>query len=230
MSTQDQTDPDLDALKANAREAAEQGEDLHARIRDLTKSAFADGKLDMPRIREVTRSVLEGVSEASGARTGEATARVRQSLSAIETAILQAAENSALALREARGKASEFSDRDLRRTLDELRTLEHTLKDAIGDTAGAGRDKLSEILSDFATHARHSGSAFREQLSEGLGELHKHLPQAGRETLRGSADAVSAGASLLAQVASGVLVGLGESLRAHHDDPGSERPDNTGTD
>jgi ElaB/YqjD/DUF883 family membrane-anchored ribosome-binding protein len=230
MSAPDQKDPGLDSLKASARAAAARGEDLHAQIRELTKSAFAGGKLDMPRIREVTRSVLEGVSEGSGVHSGDATARVRQSLSAIEAAILQAAENSTLALREARGKASEFSGHDLRQTLDELRSLEHALKDAVADTAGAGRETLSEILSDFATHARHSGSAFREQLAEGLGELQKHLPQAGRETLRGGADAVGAGASLLAQVASGMLVGLGETLRTRHDAPGPDRHDDAEAD
>jgi len=230
MSTESESGPDLEGLRETAREAAENGADLHAQIRDLTRAAFATGTLDMERIRQVTRSVLQGVSDATQAHGGDAGKRVRQSIAAIEDAISQAAEASTLAVREASDRTAQFSSQDLKRALDDLAALQAMLLESFSDTASAGRETLAAVLSDFMDHARNSGSAFRQQLAEGLGELQKRLPDAGKQSLRQGADAVSAGASLLTQVASGVLVGIGESLRSRHDQPAAGHDDTTRSD
>jgi hypothetical protein len=233
MSTEAEIDPDLEGLRETARRAAENGSDLHAQIRELTKAAFARGTLDTDRIGQVTRLVLEGVSEAAQAHAGDsadAGKRVRESIAAIEHAIMQAAEASTLAVHEASGRAAEFSGQDLQRALDDLATLQSMLLDALSDTASAGRQTLSAVLSDFMNHARNSGGVFTQRLAENLDQLQAHLPEAGRQTLQEGADAVRAGASLLAQVASGVLVGIGESLRSRHDQPPSNRDNESGAD
>jgi Family of unknown function (DUF6781) len=230
MSTQGQTGPDLEDLRETAREAAANGADLHAQIRDLTRSAFATGTLDMERVREVTRSVLQGVSDATQAHGGDAGKRVRESIAAIEDAILQAAQASTLAVREAGDRTAQFSSQDLKRALDDLAALQAMLLEAFSDTVGAGRETLTAVLSDFLDHARNSGEAFGQRLAEGLDALQRQLPEAGKQSLQQGADAVSAGASLLTQVASGVLVGIGESLRSRHDQPAAGHDDTTRSD
>jgi hypothetical protein len=213
MPEESAIEPELEGLQEEARRAVEESPDLQGRIRELTRSAISDGPPDLARIRQVTRAVLDGVSEAAERETGETKQAIRQSLGGVEEALLHVAEASSLALQEAQGRASEFSDRDLKRATDELRDLGAALRGTLGDLAHAGKSTLSGVLDDLLGHARASGGDFGQRLKASLGELQGRLPGSGQETVNAGVQTARSAADLMTQVTSGILIGLGEGLR-----------------
>jgi len=65
-----------DEIRDAATESAKQGDDIRARVHDLTLEALKARRFDREAIRDVVRSVTEGISRgAEGGRLG-----VRQTL------------------------------------------------------------------------------------------------------------------------------------------------------
>lgn len=230
MSDPSEAEPELEELKEAARLAVEEGQDLQAQIRRLTRSAVADDSLEPGRIRQVIRAVLDGVQEAAEAKSGETGQAIRQSLEGVEEALLHAAEASSLALQEAQGRASEFSDQDLKRATDELRDLGAALRGTLGDLARAGKTTLSGVLEDLLGHARASSGDFGQRLKASLGELQGRLPGSGQETVKTGVQTARSAADLMTQVTSGILIGLGEGLRNRPSRDAKHPPEQAGPD
>jgi len=224
MSEKQEPGPDLQGLKEAARQVVESGGDLQTRIRDLMLAAFSSTHLDLPHIRQVTRSVVEGVGAAVESRTGESGEVIRQSLDGIGEALSKAGEASTLALREATGRAAEFSEHDLRRALDDLASLQGLLLDTLGEVTKAGSATLSTVFADFQNHARISGAALGEQLAGSIAALHRVIPPAGRESLKAGAQTAVQTAEQLGRIASGILAGIGAGLKVERQ-AGIEDPD-----
>ncbi|MGD2055502.1 MAG: hypothetical protein PVJ15_01750 [Gammaproteobacteria bacterium] len=229
MAEKPQPGPDLQGLKEAARRVAESGSDLQAGIRDLTLTALSSARLDLPHIREVTRSVIEGVGAAAEERSGDAGEVIRQSLDGIGDALSKAGEASTLAIREATGRAAEFSEHDLKRALDDLASLQDLLLDTLGDVAKVGSATLSSMLADFQTHARITGNALGEQLAGNIAALQRLIPPAGREGLKAGAQTAREAAERLGRIASGILAGIEAGRRAEPEESGSEGPDRNGS-
>ena len=229
MTEQQQPGPDLQDLQEAARRVAESGSDLQARIRDLTLAALTSAHLDLPRMRKVTRSVIEGVGAAVEQRGGDSGEVIRQSLEGVGDALAKAGEASILAIREARGRATEFSEHDLKRALDELASLQGLLLDTLGDVAKAGSATLSTALADFQTHARITGNALGEQLAGNIAALQRLLPPAGREGLKAGAQTAREAAERIGRIASGILAGIEAGLETKPEESGGKGPDRSGS-
>jgi hypothetical protein len=227
MAEKPQPGPDLQGLQEAARRVAESGSDLQARIRDLTLAALSSAQLDLPHMRKVTRSVIEGVGAAVEQRSEDSGEVIRQSLDGIGEALAKAGEASTLAIREAAGRAAEFSEHDLKRALDELASLQGLLLDTLGEVAKAGSAMLSTVLADFQTHARITGNALGEQLAGNIAALQRLMPPAGREGLKAGAQTAREASERLGRIASGILAGIGAGLKAKPQESGSKGPDRT---
>jgi hypothetical protein len=229
MAEKPQPGPDLQALQEAARRVVESGSDLQARIRDLTLAALSSAHLDLPHIREVTRSVIEGVGAAAEQRSGDSAEVIRQSLDGIGEALSKAGEASTLAIREATGRAAEFSGHDLKRALDDLASLQDLLLDTLGDVAKAGSATLYTVLADVQTHARITGNALGEQLAGNIAALQRLLPPAGREGLKAGAQKAREATEQLGRIASGILAGIEAGLKEKSEESGSDGSDRTGS-
>ncbi len=198
--------PDLDELKNAVRQVVESGSDMQVRIRDLMLSSLSSVRLDLRHMKQVTRTVIEGIGEAAETRGGETAKVVQQSLAGVEDALSQAGEASILAVREATGRAGEFASQDLRQAVEELAALQHVYSDALGevlaDVAHGGADTVHAMFEDFYSHARNSGSAFAGRMADSLEGLRDLVPMSG---LRSGAEQMQDAADRLGKIASGFL-------------------------
>jgi hypothetical protein len=205
--------PDLEALKNAVRQVVESGSDMQVRIRDLMLSSLSAVRLDLRHMKQVTRTVIEGIGEAAEARGGETAKIVQQSLAGVEDALSQAGEASILALREASGKAGEFASHDLKQAIDELSSLQHVYSDALGevlaDVAHAGADTVHMMFEDFYKHARNSGSAFAGRMADSLESLRGLVPV---DSLHSGVEQMQDAADRLGKIASGFLRGIQQGL------------------
>jgi hypothetical protein len=129
---------------------------------------------------------------------------------ALDDALAVAAQASKLAIEEAASKVDEYSHHDLGKAADDLKDMESLFLDTLEQVANSGNHIVSDIAVDFVKHARQSGTAVGKQALAALDTL-KELPHWGKATVVSS----TVGATItLAQIGSGILLGIAESLKA----------------
>lgn len=221
------TDPNDEAnedLERSAREAVRDGVDIRERVRAITVDALEKGRLDGERMKEVLEAVMEGVGE--GAREGarDTRAAFEEGLHGIDEALAKAAHASQLAIEEARARMSRYSSEDLARARAELESLEARFLAMVEGVARSSDAVFESIRADVARHLRDSGTAVGRQVSDDMGRLGEELRREAEAQLREGVDtALSAGARI-AEVASGFLAGLSESLEATRRERSRDRP------
>ncbi|HFD38887.1 MAG TPA: hypothetical protein ENJ31_03430 [Anaerolineae bacterium] len=211
--THDNTPGDTESLRDEAREAVASGEDIAAQVRDITLKALTRRRLDTEGVRQVVRAVAEGARLGAGGHGTRAKAALQDAVSGLDSALAKGAEASRLALEEASGRLEEFSRRDLKRALSDLEGLESLFVETLSEVAQGGKDVAAGILRDLADHARGSGTAVGSEALTALGSLKDKLAAGGKEGLQAGADAALDTGSRIAQVASGLLAGIAESLK-----------------
>jgi hypothetical protein len=87
------------------------------------------------------------------------------------------------------------------------------LVDTLKDTATQSGGKLKEELGYLSDHLRHSGTHTGQQAREGLERLARGLKASGAAGRAGLSESAHAATDHLAQVASGVLEALADSLK-----------------
>lgn len=221
MSDESGAGADLEELKSAVREAVASGRDLQDRVRQLMIASMHSMGVDMSRMQETIRAALEGVE--AGISPQDSGATVRQAVAGIEDALVQAAEASSLAIREAAGHAGEFARDDLKRAIDELATLEQRFIQTLAAAGKAGSQAAQAGFADMQRHLEASGSAFGAQLTTHVGTLRELLAQRGQEGLQAGADAAVKTAEQLGKLAASLLTGIGQGLADGAAAPDGER-------
>ena len=133
-----------------------------------------------------------------------------QAATALDDALAMAAEASKLAIEEAASRVSDYSEHDLNNAIKDLRDREGVFLDTLGKIAKGSNQVIAGIVSDFIDHAGQSGTAVGKKTLTALDAL-KDLPQISKEVIVSSTVAT---ASTLAQIGSGFLSGIAESLHS----------------
>ncbi len=190
------------------REAVESGSDVHDKIRNITLKALTERQLDMENIKNVAEEVSKGINEGMTTQGEHAKEVFTHAASALDDALAIAAEASKLAIEEAASKVNEYSQHDLDSASRDLQDLEGMFLDTL-EKVVKGNLVVADIVGDFVSHARQSGTTVGKQAVTALEAL-KELPHLGKETVISST--VSATVTL-AQIGSGILSGIAESLQ-----------------
>ncbi|MDD5321052.1 MAG: hypothetical protein PHD43_10650 [Methylococcales bacterium] len=198
-------------VKEAIREAVQSGSDVHDKIKTITLKALTERQLDMENIKNVAEEVSNGINEGVTAQSEHAKEVFSHAASALDDALAIAAEASKLAIEEAASRVNEYSQRDLTDATKELQGMEGLFLDTLERVAG-GNQVIAEIVGDFLSHARQSGTAVGRQTLTALEAL-KELPHLGKETVISSTVAATV---TLAQIGSGILLGIAESLQPSH--------------
>ncbi|UCE90225.1 MAG: hypothetical protein JSW10_05255 [Pseudomonadota bacterium] len=199
-------------IREAARKAVERGADITQQMHDITLQALTEGEIKPERVREVTRSVFEGVREAAPAQPEQLRKIWGETVEGIDQALRKAAEASNLAMQEAAGRLHDFSENDLKRAMDDMAQLEDMFLDTVKQFAANTSEVNREILDDLVAHSRRSGTAVGQQTAEALEKLRVQFEQAGTESMKaGVAAARTAGASI-AQMAAGMLAGIADAM------------------
>ncbi len=199
-------------IKDAASAAVQSGTDVHQQIKAITLKALTKGQLDIDNIKSVTEAVGKGINEGMATQGEHAKEVFTQAATALDDALAIAAEASKLAIEEAASRVSDYSEHDLNDAIKDLQDREGVFLDTLGKIAKGSNQVIAGIVSDFIDHTGQSGTAVGKKTLSALEAL-KDLPQISKEIIFSSTVAT---ASTLAQIGSGILLGIAESLQSSH--------------
>lgn len=192
------------------REAVESGADVRQRVKEIVLQALTKGRLDMENIRRVTESVSKGIDEGIAGRDEHVAEAFVNAANALDDALAIATEASTLAIQEAAYKAS--SQHDFNEAIKDIRNMEGLFIETLEKLAKGSSRAVADIVNDFVEHARKSGTAVGKQSLKALDAL-ADLPKISADLIISS---TAATASALAEIGSGILMGIAESLQPSH--------------
>jgi len=205
---------DVDAMLSKmASEAMKAGGDVRSQVRDLTVKALQTRELSLAQIRQVLRSVTEGISKGTAAAKVDAEKPLHDALAGMDDALRKAVQASQIALQQLTDHQADFADSKMKKALSDLEKLEDeflkTVKDAAGSANRQIRESWTAVLADKMPGATATGAqveALLEQFSEPARKAMRQQREAGLKV-----------AHMLTQnfatLASGVLMGLSEGLQ-----------------
>jgi len=214
--------PDAPHLRQQGREAVKGQQDTREAVRNVVVSALSHRPLEDEQVRDVVRSVLEGAVDALPDESKESLDALRQAVAGIDDALERAAMASKLAIEEARSRAAAFSERDLRRAVDDLATLDRLYFEALASVAKGGTKVSARILADLAEHVQRTGTRTGAAVREALDTLERTHPRPIPPMPTDVARTARAGAATIAAIGSGILAGLADALGKQ---PGEDRKD-----
>jgi len=197
------------AIKEAVGAAVESGTDVHQKIKAITLKALTSRQLDMDNIKSVTDAVGKGINDGMATHGEHAKEVFAQAATALDDALAIAAQASKLAIEEAASKVADYSQHDLNDAIKDLQDREGLFLDTLAKIAQGGNQVAADIVSDFIAHTGQSGTAVGKQTLQALEAL-KDLPQISKKIMVSSAVATT---STLAQIGSGILLGIAESLQ-----------------
>ena len=207
------TDPaSLAQLQADAAAAASEP-DLRERVKALTARTLHERRLAVEDVRAIVAAVTTGVGEGLSARGGEIRDGLKQAVAGVDDAVGSAAQAASYALQEAVAKGKDYKDNELKASLEQLRDLENQLVETLKQTAEQSRGKLKEELESLAAHLKHSGTRTGEQVREALQQIAQGVKVSANAGRAGLSESAGTATERLAQVASGVLEAVSESLK-----------------
>lgn len=208
MTGIDQQQDVTDAVRA----AVKSGADVHQQIKDITLKALTKGQLDTENIKNVTEAVGKGIDEGIAGQDEHAKEVFKHAATALDDALAIAAEASKLAIEEAAAKVADYSQHDFNDAIKDIQDMEGLFFDTLGKVAKGGNQVIAGIVNDFIDHTRQSGTAVGKQALIALDAL-QDLPNIGAGIIVSSTFAT---ASALAEIGSGILSGIAESLQSSH--------------
>lgn len=214
MNESDKQTVDTDKIRKQTKEALERYSDIQKEVHDITIAALKDGHLETERVKGIIKAVSEGATLGAselGENIGDA---IKQAFTGLDQALVKAAEASKLAIQEAVGRAGEFTEHELKRSLNDLDTLEELFLDTIKQTGKSASGSAADILNDLVAHARHSGTAVGEHVTQAVNGLQEQMRRVGTMGFKAGTDFAFSASQQIAQIASGVLSGIADSLQA----------------
>lgn len=187
--------------------------DLRERVCALTARALDERRLALGEVASVAGAIMSGVASGLGARGGEIREGLRQAVAGLDEAVGSAAQAASYTLSEAVAQGRAFKDNELKANLEQLRDLEGMMVDALKRTASQSGGKLKEELGYLSDHLRHSGTRTGAQVRDALQRLASGVRATGNAGRAGLSESAAVATDHLAQVASGVLAALSESLK-----------------
>jgi hypothetical protein len=208
---------DQDALiNMFAEASAKQGEALRKAVSEATLRALQGRELTLDNIKKVVRNVAEAASAGiarNPAPTIDVEALLGKALGGIDSALLQAVEANRKALEQFVSGGASLTEKPLKDALANVEKMEDTFFAAIAK-ASESAGPLQGPWQDALEAMRSKGSATGAQATQTVDSL---LGQAQTMLREGRASGMKAAQAMLdsyAALASGVLIGMSEGLRA----------------
>ena len=196
-------------LKQEVREALRSGTNIHEKVKAIILEALTQRQLDMDNIRNVTETVSASINEELNTQTNQAKEIFSHAVLAMDDALSVAAEASKLAIEEAASHVSDYSRQDFNRTAKDLADMEAMFLETLERAAKSGNRLFSEVAGDFIYHARQSGTKVGKEVLAAL-EIMGDLPAWSSNVAVSNTVFAT---RTLAQIGSGILAGIAESLQ-----------------
>jgi hypothetical protein len=213
-------DKDLsgDALKQAAADSVASGEDIRARVRELTLRALQQRRFDFEGVRDVLRSMTQGISLGAERRGEDVKAALSEAFAGMDQALTKVAQAGSLAIQELTAKGRDFNERELKQALDQMKRMDQEFLDTVRQmsqsTGGAVRSEWHELLS----HAQRAGTDTGAVVSQTLREFGTRVAATMADTTVAGMDAARIFGERFAQAASGFLLAMSEALKPDQKD------------
>ena len=212
-------------LEAAAADAVRDGKDIREKVQELTLGALRGRRFDRQSIREVVRSVTEGAVKGTGSNRAHMREAMSDVLQGLDQALRVSAKAGHVALNELTATGRAFSDNDLKAALSSLRKIEDDFLGTVKQVADAANAQVRPELREALRSARETGTATGREVAGTMGDFAQKFTAASFDAALVGLETANEFGQRFALVASGVLGGLAEALRAPKDDKG---PGNTG--
>lgn len=204
---------------AEARTIAADGENVRERIRRTFVETVRGGKIDLGKLGDVAEAMVkagvEGVRECVPEKQDGVLGEV---VDGIGDGLSVSANATRLALQEARGRGETFASEDLKRAVDDLKSLEQMLLDTVSRASKSAASHASAQMKGLFEHAQSTARQVRPNVETALAEAAKHPVKMAGETAATAAKVVPRAAGMLLQSMSGLLQGAGELLAGEEKD------------
>lgn len=204
---------DLNNVYNAIRQVVAQGADIQNQVRDIVVDAMTQVSMSPKEISQILKQSVQGASQGAMSLSGNEYEALKQALKGIDVALSHAAEASKLAIEEAVGNFREFSDQDLHRAVDDLRTLETMFLDTLGNVAKGGTETVRNVVNEFIEHGKNTGTAVGNSLAELIIGLQQLVTADKKEQIHRTLDTAQAISESIAGLASGLLAGMADKLQ-----------------
>jgi len=202
-----------DAIK----KVVENGENIRAKVRDVTVEALTKEHFSKDHIKTVIKSAWEGAKEGAEQQGKQVKEIFSEVMSGLDDSLEKYAHASKLAIEETVGRMQEFTQQDVKRTLEDLQGLEDMFLDTMTEAAQNTKNTFSDILNDLVNHAKNSGTEVGRRALQEFNNLSTKLGTVGKESIGTVGDAASSFGADVARAASGFLTDLADKLKPEKD-------------
>lgn len=200
-----------EVLKKMAAETVKQGENLRAAVRDLTLRAFQSRELSLSQIKQVLKSVTEGVNLGAARAKIDVDKPLQDAIGGMDDALRKAVQASHLAVQQLTGHGVDFDNSKVKKALSDLEKLEDEFLKVVKQTADGANKQIRSQWSGVLQHIQPGGTETGAQVDAVLQQIEQMRVEA-----RKHREANLRAAHMLSQnfgtLASGILIGMSEGL------------------
>jgi polyhydroxyalkanoate synthesis regulator phasin len=161
-----------DRVRREAKEIADAGSQVRARVRRLLVESIEAGRLSAEEINRVTDRIVEGALEGAADERSDERQRVfREVVDGLADGYQTAANATRIAVEEATSQGASYAREELDRVGDDLRALDEMFVDTVRTALKRARGQASESARDLAAHAERSSEQIRPSISAALAAL-----------------------------------------------------------
>jgi hypothetical protein len=202
-----------EVLKNMASECVKQRENLREGVRDLTLKALQTRELSLSQIKQVVKSVTEGVSLGASGPGVNAEKVLADSLAGMDDALLKAAQASQIALQQLGHAGEDFDQSPVKKALDDLERMEDEFLGTVREVSDGANAQLkgqwAKVLQNMKAGSTETGA----QVTSMMQQYGEQMQEAMRAQRRAGLKTAHQLGQNFATLASGVLTGLTEALQ-----------------
>jgi uncharacterized protein DUF6781 len=190
-----------DSLRQAAADAMKTGEEVSRRVRDLTLEALRNRRFDREGIRDVVRSVTEGMASAVPASGGSLRHAMGQAFRGMDEALTKSVQAGEDALRQLVATGRSIGDNEVKQALAGLKKIEDDFVTTVKEVADSAVNRSRPELAELVDRAMRAGTETGRQSARLMAEFaFSSIELAGQFSAR------------FAQMASGALAGIADAL------------------
>ena len=204
------------------------GGDIHTRVHDLTLLALRSRRFDRREIRDVVRAISEGITLGAEQSRAELRHSLAEAFRGLDEALRKSTEAGQTALRQLAATGRDFSERELKHALADLRKLEEDFLSTVEQVAEGANERVRPELRDILTRARHGGTQTGRQIAGMMAEFAQRFSAASLDVALGGLEAATEFSARFAQAAGGVLAGIADAIAERRsreiEEPAAHKP------
>jgi len=200
-------------LKQLASESVRKGEDIRVTVRDLTLKSLHGRQMTLAQIRDVLRTVAEGVNLGAAKSPLDPEALLADAFAGMDDAMLKAVEANRIALAKLTGNGESFEQSKMKKALDELERYEDTLLRSVKQASAGASDRVRAQWAGLLKNTKIEGTDTGARVTATLEQYGSQMQNAIRESRTAGMKVAHALTKNYATLVSGVLIGLSEALQ-----------------